>query len=57
MVSVSRPNSSYSDIANVRSILFNVLWVAKINRDKANGKHDQYIGYGDDREPSFRLVM
>lgn len=38
-------------------ILFNVLWVAKINRDKARGKHDQYAGYGDDREPSFRLVM
>ncbi|KAB5517377.1 putative MFS transporter [Coniochaeta sp. 2T2.1] len=38
-------------------ILFNVLWVAKINRDKARGKHDKYIGYGDDREPNFRLVL
>jgi hypothetical protein len=40
-----------------RRILFNVLWVTKINRDKARGKHDQYIGYGDDREPDFKLVM
>lgn len=38
-------------------ILFNVLYVAKINRDKARGKHDQYEGYGDDREPGFKLVM
>jgi MFS family permease len=38
-------------------ILCNVLYVAKINRDKARGKHDQYEGYGDDREPGFKLVM
>ena len=39
------------------SILANVLVCAKINRDKANGKYDKYVGYGDDREPNFRLVL
>ena len=39
------------------SILANVLVCAKINRDKANGKYDKYIGYGDDREPNFKLVL
>jgi hypothetical protein len=29
----------------------------KINRDKAQGKYDKYIGSGDDREPSFKLVL
>ncbi|KAL1873995.1 hypothetical protein VTK73DRAFT_646 [Phialemonium thermophilum] len=38
-------------------ILFNVLHVARINRDKRRGKHDHHIGTGDDREPGFRLVM
>ncbi|KAI1332371.1 MFS general substrate transporter [Xylariaceae sp. FL0255] len=38
-------------------IFCNVLWCWKINKDKANGKYDQYIGYGDDREPSFKLVL
>ncbi len=38
-------------------VLLNVLYCAKINRDKANGKHDEYIGYGDDRDPEFRLVL
>ncbi|KAL2392097.1 putative transporter C11D3.18C [Exophiala dermatitidis] len=38
-------------------VLLNVLHIRKINRDKANGKYDQYIGYGDDREPSFKLVL
>lgn len=38
-------------------IFFNVLYVAKINRDKAQGKHDLYAGSGDDREPGFKLVM
>jgi hypothetical protein len=40
-----------------RRILFNVLYCAKINRDKARGRHDSYAGYGDDREPTFRLVL
>lgn len=45
-------------MANSRSrILLNVLYCAKINRDKAKGKYDKYIGYGDDREPSFKLVL
>ncbi|KAL2421731.1 hypothetical protein ABEF94_000203 [Exophiala dermatitidis] len=38
-------------------VLLNVLHILKINRDKANGKYDKYIGYGDDREPSFKLVL
>ena len=38
-------------------VLCNVLYVAKINRDKANGKYDKYIGYGDDRDPEFKLVL
>ncbi|KAK3312541.1 major facilitator superfamily domain-containing protein [Apodospora peruviana] len=39
------------------SILCNVLYCAKINRDKARGGYDKYRGYGDDREPAFRMVM
>ena len=38
-------------------IFFNVLYCAKINRDKARGKYDKYIGTGDDREPAFKLVL
>ncbi|OLN94099.1 putative transporter C11D3.18C 5 [Colletotrichum chlorophyti] len=37
--------------------LLNVFWCAKINRDKAEGKYDQYIGTGDDREPGFKMVL
>ncbi|WYZ36026.1 hypothetical protein EsH8_X_000673 [Colletotrichum jinshuiense] len=37
--------------------LLNVLWCAKINRDKASGKYDQFIGTGDDREPHFKMVL
>ena len=29
----------------------------KINRDKAQGKYDKYIGHGDDRAPNFKLVL
>ena len=29
----------------------------KVNRDKASGKHDKYIGYGDDRDPEFKMVL
>jgi hypothetical protein len=44
--------------ANVSDrVLCNVLYCAKINRDKANGKYDKYIGYGDDRDPEFKLVL
>ncbi|KAI1206037.1 MFS general substrate transporter [Annulohypoxylon truncatum] len=35
----------------------NVLYCWKINRDKANGKYDKYRGFGDDRDPAFRLVL
>ncbi len=35
----------------------NVLVCMKINRDKAQGKYDKYIGYGDDRAPNFKLVL
>ncbi|EPE06708.1 major facilitator superfamily transporter [Ophiostoma piceae UAMH 11346] len=38
-------------------ILGNVLYCRKINRDKASGRYDQYRGTGDDREPSFKLVL
>lgn len=38
-------------------ILFNVLYCAKVNRDKRNGKYDQYAGYADDRNPEFKLVL
>ncbi|CAK7205003.1 hypothetical protein SEUCBS139899_007767 [Sporothrix eucalyptigena] len=38
-------------------ILGNVLYCAKVNRDKARGRYDEYIGSGDDRDPSFRLVL
>lgn len=38
-------------------IFANVLWCAKINRDKAAGKYDQFAGCGDDRDPEFRMVL
>ncbi|KAJ5110675.1 hypothetical protein N7532_001210 [Penicillium argentinense] len=38
-------------------ILFNVLYCAKVNRDKRKGKYDQYSGYNDDRNPEFILVL
>ncbi|KAK5995919.1 putative transporter [Cladobotryum mycophilum] len=37
--------------------LVNVLWCTKINRDKKNGKYDQYAGTGDDRDPEFKMVL
>ncbi|ETN36542.1 uncharacterized protein HMPREF1541_08820 [Cyphellophora europaea CBS 101466] len=39
------------------AILCNVLYCAKINRDKAAGKYDKYSGLGDDREPTFKMVL
>ncbi|KAK5280366.1 hypothetical protein LTS03_009470 [Exophiala xenobiotica] len=39
------------------AILLNVLWCAKINRDKAAGKYNKYIGYGDDRDPEYKMVL
>jgi hypothetical protein len=41
----------------VYRILLNVLYCAKINRDKAAGKFDKYIGYGDDRDPEFKMIL
>lgn len=43
--------------ANLHRILLNVLYCAKINRDKRNGKYDQYAGYNDDRNPEFMMVL
>jgi hypothetical protein len=39
------------------AVACNVLYCAKINRDKAAGKYDKYIGLGDDREPDFKMVL
>ncbi|KAL4801762.1 major facilitator superfamily domain-containing protein [Aspergillus unguis] len=38
-------------------ILLNVLYCAKINRDKRAGKYDKYTGYNDDRDPKFMMVL
>ncbi|KAJ5885353.1 hypothetical protein N7495_009863 [Penicillium taxi] len=38
-------------------ILFNVLYCAKVNRDKQSGKYDCFVGYNDDRNPEFKLVL
>ncbi|RAK72637.1 putative MFS transporter [Aspergillus fijiensis CBS 313.89] len=38
-------------------IFFNVLYCAKINRDKAQGKYAQYAGCHDDRDPAFRMML
>ncbi|KAL4993712.1 major facilitator superfamily domain-containing protein [Aspergillus recurvatus] len=38
-------------------ILLNVLYCAKINRDKRNGKYAKYEGYNDDRDPKFMMVL
>jgi hypothetical protein len=37
--------------------MINVLYVRKINRDKGRGKYDKFKGYGDDRDPKFKLVL
>ncbi|KAI0007662.1 MFS general substrate transporter [Xylariaceae sp. FL0662B] len=38
-------------------ILCNVLYCWTVNRRKASGKYDKYTGYGDDRDPTFILVL
>ncbi|KAJ5886248.1 uncharacterized protein N7473_008922 [Penicillium subrubescens] len=38
-------------------ILFNVLYCAKVNRDKRNGKYDKYAGCNDDRNPNFMMIL
>ncbi|KAF2815183.1 retrograde regulation protein 2 [Mytilinidion resinicola] len=37
--------------------VLNVLYCLKVNKDKAEGKYDKYIGYGDDRDPSFKMIL
>lgn len=39
------------------SVAANVLWVKKLNKDKDSGKHAAWEGKGDDRDPSFKMVM
>lgn len=39
------------------SVLANILWCAKVNRDKKRGKYDQYAGCGDDRDPEFEMIL
>ncbi|KAL2151248.1 hypothetical protein VTH82DRAFT_6346 [Thermothelomyces myriococcoides] len=39
------------------AILANVLWCAKINKDKREGKYAKFEGCGDDRDPNFKLVL
>ncbi|EAQ83353.1 hypothetical protein CHGG_09757 [Chaetomium globosum CBS 148.51] len=39
------------------AILANVLWCAKINRDKKDGKYAEFEGCGDDRDPAFKMVL
>jgi hypothetical protein len=38
-------------------VALNVLYCRKVNKDKANGKYDQYTGYADDRDPDFIMVL
>ncbi|KAL5374818.1 hypothetical protein DPSP01_011654 [Paraphaeosphaeria sporulosa] len=44
-------------VAGWFAILANVVYCAKVNRDKARGRYDRYGGYGDDREPAFKMVL
>lgn len=39
------------------SVLANVAWCWKINRDKRNGRYSQFEGSGDDRDPNFKMVL
>lgn len=38
-------------------VFANVLYCAKVNKDKANGKYEKYAGYADDRDPEFRKIL
>ncbi|OJJ45515.1 hypothetical protein ASPZODRAFT_134195 [Penicilliopsis zonata CBS 506.65] len=38
-------------------ILLNVLYCAKINRDKREGKYAEFTGYNDDRDPDFHMIL
>ncbi|PSR81957.1 major facilitator superfamily domain-containing protein [Coniella lustricola] len=39
------------------AVLANVLYCCKTNRDKRNGKYAMYEGCGDDRDPTFMMVL
>ncbi|PTB63491.1 MFS general substrate transporter [Trichoderma citrinoviride] len=39
------------------AVLANLLYCAKMNRDKKEGKYDQYTGCGDDRDPQFDMIL
>jgi MFS family permease len=38
-------------------IAANVAWCWKVNKDKRAGKYSQFVGSGDDRDPSFKMVL
>jgi hypothetical protein len=38
-------------------VFANVVYCWKINRDKARGKYAQFEGYGDDRDPNFKMML
>ncbi|KAH8679552.1 putative MFS transporter [Tricladium varicosporioides] len=38
-------------------VALNVLYCWKVNRDKINGKYDKFIGYADDRDPDFVMIL
>jgi len=40
-----------------KRVALNVLNCWKVNKDKKNGKYDQYTGYADDRDPDFLMVL
>lgn len=45
-------------LIGAKRVLANVLYCAKVNRDKAQGKYAKYAGLGDDdRDPEFRFVL
>ncbi|THC97456.1 hypothetical protein EYZ11_003044 [Aspergillus tanneri] len=38
-------------------VLLNVVYCAKINRDKRKGKYARYAGFNDDRDPEFKMML
>ncbi|KAK3385150.1 major facilitator superfamily domain-containing protein [Podospora didyma] len=39
------------------AISANVLWCMKINKDKDSGRYSHFEGSGDDRDPSFKMIL
>lgn len=39
------------------AVLANTLFCAWVNKRKRQGAYDQYAGYGDDRDPEFKLTL